>query len=177
MPKLKDISFNFNNIATLSMNIFLTFPNLKYIGLSYNKLVKIDGFFNIRYSMNSINTITVDGNLFPCSTLLDIVQYGKKKPSIEFGFFKSDIKFCNNSKIAAIKKIVTTTIVCNNSVETDTLINTIDSSTTILNIIIVILLCIIFTLPLIYKKYQACIMKRNVNKMIKIAQTYDIKAY
>ena len=35
MPKLKDISFNFNNIATLSMNIFLTFPNLKYIGLSY----------------------------------------------------------------------------------------------------------------------------------------------
>ena len=77
LPRLLGVSFNNNEIETISIDAFYRMPKLTYIGLSYNKIARVDGFSKTHLNLPSVRTMQIDGNIFSCEELLNMMHYSK----------------------------------------------------------------------------------------------------
>ena len=120
-PRLEYVNLNRNQITSISINVFCKIPNLKHIGLSYNKLVKINGYSSTRALIPIVYKITIDGNPFSCNTLRDLLFYGNRVyPQIEWLPRDTYVNDCDTFQLAAVS-LKTNFLCCINETEIETI--------------------------------------------------------
>ena len=101
---LEMVNLNYNSIKVISMKSFEKMPRLRYLGLSHNKITRIENYSKIRSIIPLIHTMPLDGNQLYCDELTDLLYHSNMiSPQIHFLARYTYIYPCNSSKFSEPK--------------------------------------------------------------------------